>query len=108
MTDAQLEVLSMITPAYLMEQITFKAGVIGKALSAKVRLPHTNERGDSVMHGCNLIMHGVVDYMFQSFMSDLNVLRYKIPTEEYYELLETFNFEWGKGTAYPVLKNTTI
>ena len=53
MTDAQLAVLAKASPEIAMAKFKEYIDLAREAEAAIVRLPHTNERGDSVVHGCN-------------------------------------------------------
>lgn len=103
-TDAQLAISDYISNEYLINNIKEKGQLVFRAISAIVSLPAKNERGESVIHLCNLEMMGIRDYAFDSFKKDSDILRYRIPYNEYAELMDSFGFEWGKGTSYPVLK----
>lgn len=76
MTDAQLAVLAKASPEIAMAKFKEYIDLAREAEAAIVRLPHTNERGDSVVHGCNKGM---------SFIAG----RYLLIAEEYRTLLPT-------------------
>jgi len=51
------------------------------AVNAIVPLPHVNEQGNKVIHGCNMAMRGIANYWYER----LATLQRLLPHKEFYQ-----------------------